>query len=371
MIGTPSRRHVRALIAACTVALSGATTLFAQVLTTADLYPRGHSSGLPPGAASDPHISLDRDSVSLRSGSAEAIEITVHGSATLHGRTRLTVRPFGCPVIAAFDPSEIDVPDGGLARSTMTITVPDDVAAGDFLIELSAATTTASASTYLPLKLADRAVLLLPQGTAEMVTRALDRPVLALQALEVRFGASAQGSIALRTTMSVRHSQPTAAGRPLRPSEDLRRSLVDPRGGWLAASVGWQWSHVAGSRWSFDAGGTGRFLELPDTNPPEEPTQSSVGIVTSGGGHVRFAAAGGQPDSPVTLCFVGGYEIGALLPDTAAKVFAVPLDRMQQRAVAAAALWVRPAHFYFSGEFRWSSDAQLGHHIALGLTVVP
>jgi hypothetical protein len=161
------------------------------------------------------------------------------------------------------------------------------------------------------------------------------------------------------------------ADPPLRPSEDLRRSLVDPRGGWLAASIAWEWSQVGGSRWSFDVGGTGRFLEMPDTNTPADATRSSVGVITSGGGHSRLAVVGGKSNSGVSLFLIGGYEIGWLLPEASANVFAAPLDQLQQRADGAAAFWLRPAHLYLSTQFRWMSDGQLGHQVAFGLTVVP
>jgi hypothetical protein len=367
----PSWRLLWALTAATCI---GPCTIDAdaQVLKTADLYPRTRVDaggvGLPSSV-----ITVDRPVVSLRRGQAVTVVVRLSGSSNAHGRASVGMTP-APPITATFDASGIDVPAGATVATTMTIFAPDDTVLGDYrlavearFLELASRVETA----YISLAITDSPFRVLPQVSVEAVTGSLDRPALGVEYFEAQFGSSGEGTLSVRSTVTLRSAEAVAAAAPIVPSDDLRRSLLDPKGGWLCASFGWDWNQIGNTRWSFDAGGSARFVEVPETPSSQPPSGSSaVGVVAGGGGHVRFALIGGTPGPHVTLALVGGYNAGWLAPETASTVFSEPLRRFQQGADGGAALWLPAAHLYLYGQFRWVHDPQLGHQTAFGLAWV-
>jgi hypothetical protein len=142
--------------------------------------------------------------------------------------------------------------------------------------------------------------------------------------------------------------------------------MLDAFGGVLNLSGGWQPRLSHG--WNVDIRGALKLVEVPQdvTSSPKDGYTQSPFLAASA--NIKKVLEGADTKGhKAMLVLVGSYFINAVPDSTVAARFTTPLDRVSQAINASVTLAVPDLHFYVLGQYRWSSDRQVGHQFVVSL----
>ena len=348
--------------------------LKAQVLTRSDLHPKmklkaslfAAFAPAPPNP-SEFSISLSSRNVIVNQGDNASVTVTITAGSAFTGSVALNVMGLPAKMSQQFDMPTVALSGGQSADAHLTLTVDPSTPPGNTMISITGTSGAIMEAAVLNLGINPPTADFFSQGTVLLSSSDLQKPSVAVQAIDADFQAFL---IHLRATLPTSSTTPSnGTSIYTTPNENLRAQLLDAFGGILNFAVAREWNQVSHlSNLSFDFRGAGKIIEVPkdpNSSDTEAYTASFAGAFNSNAKWVLFGNANGHT---ATFTLAGSYFAQVLADSSVAQRFTTHLSQWTHNANGGLVFNIPDLHFYVTAGYRWSNDSQVGHQYIFSIS---